>query len=281
VVKIFGALALKELIQRRSIFESLQKRENMNTTIDLYRRAEDYFFRGIASKCLDLGNKANAYMTASAGLNFIYIKKTDDLEDTLINGKEFFAIDKYAFDVFIPQELCTPQIETILNKLGYSNIDSSVAMMLCLDSALVYTNLSPDGEITILSNDNQLSEWMRPLIGAFESTFEVCLNYAKLHENALKKNINLRHFSLYKLGEPIATITLSLINDVARIDDLGTLPEFQGKGYASILMRYVLLEAKKLGARYCFLESSASGLKVYQKLGFESLFENNIYSRKS
>ena len=68
-------------------------------------------------------------------------------------------------------------------------------------------------------------------------------------------------------------------NSIARIDDVGTLPEFQGKGYASALMRYVLSEAKKLGARHCFLESSDSGLGVYQKLGFESLFKSNIYSR--
>lgn len=70
-------------------------------------------------------------------------------------------------------------------------------------------------------------------------------------------------------------------NAIARIDDLGTLPEFQGKGYATHLMRYVLLETKKLGARHCFLESSDSGLGVYQKLGFETLFKNNIYSRKA
>lgn len=46
-------------------------------------------------------------------------------------------------------------------------------------------------------------------------------------------------------------------------------------------MRYVLSEAKRLGARHCFLESSDSGLGVYQKLGFEPLFKNNIYSRKA
>lgn len=66
---------------------------------------------------------------------------------------------------------------------------------------------------------------------------------------------------------------------IARIDDVGTLPAFKGKGYASALMRYVLLEAKELGARHCFLESSYSGLGVYQKLSFETLFKKNIYSR--
>jgi predicted GNAT family acetyltransferase len=96
------------------------------------------------------------------------------------------------------------------------------------------------------------------------------------------KDFRYRHFSLYKQEKPIASITLSMHDDnIARIDDVGTLPEFQGKGYAMHLMRYVLSEAKKLGARHCFLESSDSGLRVYQNLGFEPLFKNNIYSRKA
>lgn len=158
----------------------------MPQIIDLYRQAEDYFFRGISLKCMNLGDAANAYMTGGAELK-----------------------------------------------------------------------------------------------GAFESTIEICRVYAGTHENALKRNINLRHFSLYKQEQPISSITLLMCdNTIARIDDVGTLPAFQGKGYASALMRYVLLEAQKLGARHCFLESSDSGLGVYQKLGFETLFKNNIYSRE-
>ena len=62
-----------------------------------------------------------------------------------------------------------------------------------------------------------------------------------------------------------------------RVPRAFVLPEFQGKGYATHLVRYVLSEAKRLGAHYCFLESSDSGLGVYQKLGFETLFKNNMY----
>ena len=43
--------------------------------IILYRQAEDYFFRGISLKCINLGDYANAYMTGGAELNFIYVTK--------------------------------------------------------------------------------------------------------------------------------------------------------------------------------------------------------------
>ena len=169
----------------------------------------------------------------------------------------------------------------VLNAIGYPQKSKSVSMFVDLDSLTTDQTASFDSETTIKANDDHLNDWMIPLVGAFESTFEICSIYATTHENALKRNINLRHFSLYKQEKTIASITLSMHNDtIARIDDVGTLPEFQGKGYATYLMRYVLSEAKRLGARHCFLESSDLGLGVYQKLGFEPLFKNNIYSRK-
>ena len=254
----------------------------MPQIIDLYRQAEDYFFRGISSKCLDLDDGAHAYMTGGAELNFIYITRhTNALDKILTEGKQFFDQENLSFDVIIPQELCTPQMADVLNAMGYTQRSKSVSMVVGLDRFATDQTGSFDSETMIKSNDNQLNDWMMPLIGAFESTIEICRVYADTHENALKRNINLRHFSLYKQQKPIASITLSMHDTIARIDDVGTLPAFQGKGYASALMRYLLLEAKKLGARHCFLESSDSGLGVYQKLGFETLFKNNIYSRET
>ena len=86
----------------------------MTDLINLYRQAEDYFFRGISSKCMDLGDGAHAYMTGGAKLNFIYItRKTNALDKILIQGKQFFDQDNLSFDVIIPQELCTPQMADV------------------------------------------------------------------------------------------------------------------------------------------------------------------------
>ena len=249
--------------------------------INLYRQAEDYFFSGISSKCLNLDDGANAYMTGGAELNYIYItRNTNALDKILIQGRQFFDQD-LSFEVIIPQELCTPQMAGVLNTMGYHQKNKSVSMVVDLDRFSIDKTNSFDAETMIKANDDQLNDWMMPLIGAFESTFEICSIYTTIHERALKKNINLRHFSLYKQEKPIASITLSMHDTMARIDDVGTLPEFQSKGYATQLMRYVLSEAKNLGAHHCFLESSDSGLGVYQKLGFNTLFKNNIYSKKA
>jgi GNAT superfamily N-acetyltransferase len=229
---------------------------------------------------LNLDDGANAYMTGGALLNFIYItRNTNVLDEILTKGKQFYGQENLSFEVIIPQELCTEKIAGIFNTLGYSQDCKSVSMLKNLDRFAMDKAVGFDSETMIKANDNQLNEWMMPLIGAFESTFKICSLYASIHENALKSNINLRHFSLYLQEKPIASITLSLHNNIARIDDVSTLPEFQGKGYATQLMLYVISEAKRLGADHCFLESSDSGLALYQKLGFEPLFKNNIYLR--
>lgn len=249
--------------------------------INMYRQAEDYFFRGISLKYLDLGEGANAYMTGIpiADLNLIYVThKTNILDKILNQGEQFYAEDNLSFVIIIPQEFCTTEIENTLNTRGYSQSGKSVSMAVKLESFKTHNNVNFDDGTIIQANDDKLNDWMSPLIGAFESNFEISSHYARLHEIAMKK-LELHHFSLYKQGKPIASITLSIHNSLARIDDVGTLPEFQGKGYATRLMTYVLSKAKELGATHCFLESSDSGLSIYQKLGFEALFQNNIYSK--
>lgn len=250
--------------------------------INLYHNAEDYFFRGISSKCLNLADGATAYMTGGAELNLIYIRRnTNALEKILINGRQFYDQDDLSFEVIIPQKLCHFQTVGILNAMSYVQKDKSVSMVLNLDQFAIDKTASFGATTMIKMNNDQLNDWMMPLVGAFESTFDICSAYAAIHDSALKNNINLFHFCLYKQEKSIASITLSLNNGIARIDDVGVSPEFQGKGYATHLMHHVLSEAKILGVHYCFLEASNSGLGVYTKLGFELLFENNIYSREA
>lgn len=248
----------------------------MNHVIPPSRR----LFLGIALKRLDIGDGVNAYITGVplADLNLVYITKNTDPLDNILTQSDHFFGQNIPFVIIIPQEFCTTEVENIFRTMGYHQTGRSVSMAVKLDGFIA--NSPPRlNEAIIQANDKKLNDWMIPLIEAFESTVEMSSIYTGTHEKALKKNINLRHFSLYKQERPIASITLSMHNTIARIDDVGTLPEFQGKGYATHLLRYVLSEAKRLGAEHCFLESSNSGRRLYHKLGFKPLFKNNIYSK--
>ena len=53
---------------------------------------------------------------------------------------------------------------------------------------------------------------------------------------------------------------------------LGTLPEYQGKGCASLLLESNLKDVDAQGARV-FLEATPQGRPLYEKLGWESIDE--------
>ncbi len=252
--------------------------------IQRFRKAEEYFFKGIALKILDLGASGTAYMTGVpvADLNFVYIEKSlPALQQVLKNCKDFYFQHKLSFIVLIPEESCGSEVERVLKSMGFTGKGKSVAMALKLGALNFNSQLASEDDLQIKTTDSNLREWMIPLIEAFESTFNITSEYVKTHEAALKNKVNLSHFSLYKANNPIASMTLSIHDKIARIDDVGTLPEFQGRGYATHLMQHALLEAQKLGATDCYLEASESGLSIYEQLGFTTLFKNNIYEHKT
>src|SRR5690606_35277011 len=96
--------------------------ETGNQLIKLSRQAEDYFFSGISSQCLNLNNTAVAYMTGvqAESLNIVYINKfPNSLEDVLIKSNEFYEKSNISFVVIIPQEFCTNETQDVFNMMKY------------------------------------------------------------------------------------------------------------------------------------------------------------------
>jgi len=258
-------------IKQRETIES-------NHIINTYHQAENYFFRALSTQCLDIAQVATAYMTGvpTRDHNCVYFKKnTNSIGTLLASCKKFYDQENLLFTVLIPKEFCTPEIKQSIEDAGYYHAGNSIAMGGELTSA---TETQLGRGLKICQHGADLTNWMIPLVEAFISTFDITSRYATTHTNAIKIGAGLKHFSLLSNGEIASSITSSLHNKHARIDDVATLPRFQHKGYASILVKYALTEAYKSGATHCFLEASDYGLPLYHRLGFSPLFENNIYS---
>lgn len=246
------------------------KKDNV---IELYRRAEDYFFKSISTKTLELEDVAIAYMTAVpvADLNILYIKShTSNIDIILSQAKQFYEQGKLEYIIIIPEEF---EVNKVFKEEGYSCKEQSVAMGINLQTF----KLEAVTEDNIHANDDKLNDWASPMIAFSSTNNEISIKYMDTHKLAQKRKANLYHYSLYRQEQPISSITLSMNDNIARIDDVSTLAEFQGEGYATSLITYALLEAKNKGASYCFLEASGYGFSIYQKLGFKTLFKNDIY----
>jgi GNAT superfamily N-acetyltransferase len=251
-----------------------------NRLIRLFYKAEDYFFRSISEKSLDLKSQATGYYTGipSDNFNLLIIKeKIPDIENILASTTVFFKENPAPWSIVIEEDLLTEVTENNIKRYGFSYSDVSVAMFLDIETHDLLPNMP---NLIIADVNNKLDHWAQPLLHAFESTIEITNQYRDVHLNALKTAKNFYHFSCYQDEIPVASLTLTINKGMARIDDVGTLPFYQNKGIATYLIHYAIGEAKRLGVTYCFLEASASGLSVYQKIGFQPLFKNRIYNFK-
>lgn len=226
--------------------------------------------------------EAVAYMTKIpvAEMNNVFIKDNSEALDQILNRSErlFYFENNLPFIVNIPENFCTSQVKDSFKDKGYFCNYKTNSIFIDL-SAIKRNNF--DDEIIIQNMNDNLNDWSSPLIEAFEVTPAAFMNiYIKLHENALSRGVHFYHYSLYIDGIPVSSATLSVCDGISRIDDVGTLPKFQNNGYGRRLLSYILIEAEKLDADYCFIESFETASPFYEKLGFKTLFKNQVFVKE-
>jgi len=250
-----------------------------NCVVTLFNQSEDYFFQSIARRVRNFDGLASAYSSDIKGepQNSLVIRaEAPSLKVLLNDAGDFFSLTDTPWCIAMRDILVNQAVETIFNAYGFKSADVSVAMVLQLDKML---SVEPNNA-QVKNMDTNLGQWAIPLKAYPATSDEVNFQYGKSHELALKRKRNLNHLSLFDHNQIISSLTLSWNNDWARIDDVATLPEYQGKGYATKLMKYGIRLAFKKGARVCFLEASPKGLSIYQKLGFIELFKNQVFVKK-
>ncbi len=78
-------------------------------------------------------------------------------------------------------------------------------------------------------------------------------------------------------GEPVAASALVMGGGVGGIYMVATLPPARGKGIASAMTLFPLLEARRRGAAVAVLQATAMGCSVYRRLGFEDVCRFDTY----
>ncbi|WP_094090593.1 GNAT family N-acetyltransferase [Legionella clemsonensis] len=241
--------------------------------IRYFYQSEDYFFRAISKESFNVADQAMVYITdiPVASLNLVVIPRPIDKVELFLKKINSLFIKKSlpwaaVFSAIDPGE----SLKNYLEGINFAESENTTPM--CIDLNQV-PSFSPDERLVIKTTDNQLTDWKLPLIEAFHSTVELTSLYQKTHEYALEKKTQLHHLTLYLKEQPVSSLTLSFHGKLARIDDFGTLPACQGKGYGTYLLSFALDKIKQLGIELCFLEAAETGLSLYEKMGFKILFK--------
>ncbi|HET9950288.1 MAG TPA: GNAT family N-acetyltransferase [Candidatus Eisenbacteria bacterium] len=126
-------------------------------------------------------------------------------------------------------------------------------------------------EIRRVEGSAMLREWTEVFVAGYElprsyaaPLFDV---YDELHGPASP----LQSYFAYLDGEPVATSSVFHGAGVAGIYDVATLPTARGRGIGAAVTLAPLLAARARGYRVGVLQSSAKGLRVYERLGFRTV----------
>jgi ribosomal protein S18 acetylase RimI-like enzyme len=89
----------------------------------------------------------------------------------------------------------------------------------------------------------------------------------------LAQVVGARFFAVLLDGQPVSWTDLYLANGTAQIEDVGTLPEHRGHGYASAVVLHAADVARRAGADFVFLVADDEDWpkELYRKLGFDEL----------
>lgn len=240
-----------------------------------FKQLEALFWKSLSIQSQQFPNGIACYLSENKGLGFNYLFVHDTASvAALQQGIAFFAQHQAEYILVCESDL-TELLDEI-QRLSFEDDGRTTAMQ--LDLNLVQPQINQNHALTIRMVNQQLDLWANPLQTAFpvgDVDLIPCL--IRAHQRALDQNIEMYHFVLEDQGQPLTALTLSIDQEIARLDDIGTNVAFQGKGYATQLIQHALAFAQQHGVKYCYLEASEQGLAIYQKIGFKALFNNENF----
>ena len=79
-------------------------------------------------------------------------------------------------------------------------------------------------------------------------------------------------------GTVVTTAGASISGDVIGLYSVATLPAYRRRGYAEAIMRQVIKQARdQAGAKRTVLQSTRSGLSLYQRMGYRTVTNFSVY----
>ena len=80
-------------------------------------------------------------------------------------------------------------------------------------------------------------------------------------------------------GTIVTTATSILSGDTAGVFQVATLEQHRGKGLGNVLTGHAIKGAMERGARISYLQASALGFPVYERMGFKTALMHTMYER--
>jgi ribosomal protein S18 acetylase RimI-like enzyme len=165
-----------------------------------------------------------------------------------------------------------------LESHGFRCVEESPGM--ALDLKVLSEDIPFPSELAIerVSNAEVLREFVEVMKVGFEMPeFTVDGLFEMFSAMGLTEESPWRNYVGRLDGEVLTTASLALVAGAAGIYNVVTLPNARRRGFGYAMTLAALGEARELGYRIGILQSSAEGLGVYRRLGFEQYSTYYLY----
>ncbi|ATI73406.1 GNAT family N-acetyltransferase [Mesoplasma florum] len=137
--------------------------------------------------------------------------------------------------------------------------------------------------IKVVENKDEVKAFTDIIENTFDLETIVLDKYLPIHEYNLENKVN--HMILVKdeNNKFVGTGNIYFDDQHAVIDDISVLVEARGKGYAKMIMFYLISYAKQIEKSEVLLFGTEDGTPVYEKIGFKLIdtFMEVFYKKKN
>lgn len=135
-------------------------------------------------------------------------------------------------------------------------------------------------EIREAAPDDPLLEWAQPISIGFPSG-DKGVGFREINANLPHgKGTPLRQLMAYYRNQIASAGTLYIGDDAVMIHNIATKTAYRKQGFGTALTLYAMQEAKRLGFKHCFLDSTTLGFNLYRNLGFKVYALSKVYALK-
>ena len=144
--------------------------------------------------------------------------------------------------------------------------------------------------IKIVENETEYNDYMKVLASAYNDTLENSDEnvYADAvtdcYYKAVKNTINSKehiHIIVYDKNIPVSVATLSYVDGVGGINNVGTAQGYWNKGYGKQLIKFLINKFYELGGKILILstEYQSKNQLFYERLGFKEKYVMEQYMK--
>lgn len=217
--------------------------------------------------------------------NIAYLKNKINKEILNNLENEFKSLNRKSSIYLGRNDISYTENKELLLANGYKLNNTDVYMVLAKT-----TEININTHIKIIENINEYNDFIKVLSSAYNDAIENADEnvYAdavtECYYNAIKNTMNSKehiHIIVYDNDIPVSVATLSYVNGIGGINNVGTAQGHWNKGYGKQLITYLISKFENMGGEILTLstEYHSKNQQFYEMLGFKEKYVMEQYMK--